>query len=129
MCFQNILRRLLTGLALLQAGPAAAQEYYEFLPDTMGARLLRQAHVQHLLWTVEDLRYQSHSPYREYTFDAQGRTLTSRYSNGPITYTHSYDATGQVAEISNIPSPPAPVGQPATATPNAEVTAGPKSAF
>lgn len=38
----------------------------------MGARLLRQARVSELRWTLEDLRYHSTNLYRVVTLDGHG---------------------------------------------------------
>ena len=69
-------RYQIVGLALLLLGalmqPAAGQVYYEFLPDSTGARLLRQARVSEMRWTLEDLRYHSTSLYRVVSLDGYG---------------------------------------------------------
>ena len=97
-----VFRWLALGLLTCMRQGAAAQNFYEFLPDSMGQRLLRQAHVQQLRWTVEDHRYHSKSLYRALTFDPAGRRLTSQYGEGQPVYGQRYDKQGRVVETYSI---------------------------
>lgn len=89
---------LLSLLLNLLPRPAAAQLYFDFLPDSIGQRLLQQKRVRELRWTVEDLRYHSTSLYRVITLDGHGG-WNFRDGNEP--------EPEVVASASTNPAPPA----------------------
>ncbi|MET4105149.1 hypothetical protein [Hymenobacter sp. UYP22] len=91
----SVLAGLLAGSALL-APAVQAQDIYEYLPDSVGKRLVRQAHVRRLTWLLEDTRYY-HEPrlYKEMAFDSKGRMSAYRYAHDKTIYGFRYDESGQ----------------------------------